>query len=320
MSREKRNRSASATTTTRLISSPFPPLSLLGRSTPEDAGLWQDSQIAPLKRIVDFAHTQGEFGEPDLSTLFSVDASLFLADFSLVRLRSIAVDRSGTLIGIQLQHAGRKSSGVSMFAQNTGEGPGSHVAHKGVQGGWDESELAQVNPSFLFFSELIIFFIPLVKSTLRVRSLRRKELLFPRKRRRSTWLESFERSSTLLDERRKLDSTSSIFTALMVSFSSSLSLSPASFFPPARLSRPSHPLSTSPSADPILLTFAFLFFARRIPPPLFRLPSQQRPNRPIRRLLRESNPSHSRGYPSRPRGLERTALLSSLRNRLGCRT
>jgi 2,4-dienoyl-CoA reductase-like NADH-dependent reductase (Old Yellow Enzyme family) len=29
-----------------------------GRSAPEDAGLWTDSQIAPLQRIVDFAHTQ----------------------------------------------------------------------------------------------------------------------------------------------------------------------------------------------------------------------------------------------------------------------
>ncbi|KAL7416865.1 NADH:flavin oxidoreductase/NADH oxidase [Mrakia frigida] len=73
-----------------------------GRSTPEDAGLWQDSQIEPLRRIVNFSHTQG------------------------------------TLIGIQLQHAGRKSSGVSMFAQNTGIGSGSQVAHVGIQGGWDE--------------------------------------------------------------------------------------------------------------------------------------------------------------------------------------
>ena len=27
-----------------------------GRISPEDAGLWTDSQIAPLKRIVDFMH------------------------------------------------------------------------------------------------------------------------------------------------------------------------------------------------------------------------------------------------------------------------
>ncbi|KAI1636575.1 NADPH dehydrogenase [Biscogniauxia mediterranea] len=31
-----------------------------GRISPEDSGLWQDSQIAPLKRIADFAHSQGQ--------------------------------------------------------------------------------------------------------------------------------------------------------------------------------------------------------------------------------------------------------------------
>jgi len=46
-----------------LTSFPFN-LFLSGRSTPEDAGLWQDSQIAPLKRIVDFAHTQGKSERP----------------------------------------------------------------------------------------------------------------------------------------------------------------------------------------------------------------------------------------------------------------
>ncbi|KAI0652018.1 FMN-linked oxidoreductase [Trametes meyenii] len=45
-----------------------------GRISPEDAGLWTDSQIAPLKRIVTFAHAQG------------------------------------TKIGVQLAHAGRKAS------------------------------------------------------------------------------------------------------------------------------------------------------------------------------------------------------------------
>ncbi|KIP10149.1 hypothetical protein PHLGIDRAFT_28664 [Phlebiopsis gigantea 11061_1 CR5-6] len=48
-----------------------------GRISPEDSGLWQDSQIAPFKRIVDFAHTQG------------------------------------TLIGVQLAHAGRKASTIA---------------------------------------------------------------------------------------------------------------------------------------------------------------------------------------------------------------
>lgn len=31
-----------------------------GRISPEDAGLWQDSQIAPMKRIADFVHSQGQ--------------------------------------------------------------------------------------------------------------------------------------------------------------------------------------------------------------------------------------------------------------------
>lgn len=31
-----------------------------GRISPEDSGLWQDSQIAPLRRIVDFVHSQGQ--------------------------------------------------------------------------------------------------------------------------------------------------------------------------------------------------------------------------------------------------------------------
>ena len=48
-----------------------------GRITPEDAGLWKDSQIAPLKEVVDFAHSQGQ------------------------------------KIGIQLAHAGRKASTVA---------------------------------------------------------------------------------------------------------------------------------------------------------------------------------------------------------------
>lgn len=30
-----------------------------GRITPEDSGLWQDSQIEPLRRIVDYVHSQG---------------------------------------------------------------------------------------------------------------------------------------------------------------------------------------------------------------------------------------------------------------------
>ena len=31
-----------------------------GRITPEDSGIWKDSQIEPLKKIVEFAHSQGQ--------------------------------------------------------------------------------------------------------------------------------------------------------------------------------------------------------------------------------------------------------------------
>lgn len=48
-----------------------------GRITPEDSGLWKDSQIEPLRRIVEFAHSQNQ------------------------------------KIGIQLGHAGRKASTVA---------------------------------------------------------------------------------------------------------------------------------------------------------------------------------------------------------------
>ncbi|CAN9137104.1 unnamed protein product [Alternaria alternata] len=45
-----------------------------GRITPEDCGLWKDSQMEPLRRVVEFAHSQGQ------------------------------------KIGIQLAHAGRKAN------------------------------------------------------------------------------------------------------------------------------------------------------------------------------------------------------------------
>jgi 2,4-dienoyl-CoA reductase-like NADH-dependent reductase (Old Yellow Enzyme family) len=48
-----------------------------GRITPEDVGLWKDSQIEPIRRVVEFAHSQGQ------------------------------------KIGIQLAHAGRKASTVA---------------------------------------------------------------------------------------------------------------------------------------------------------------------------------------------------------------
>lgn len=54
-----------------------------GRITPEDSGLWQDSQIAPLRRIADFVHSQGQ------------------------------------KIGIQLAHAGRKASNLGPWHYKT---------------------------------------------------------------------------------------------------------------------------------------------------------------------------------------------------------
>ncbi|KAJ9094046.1 hypothetical protein QFC21_006147 [Naganishia friedmannii] len=91
-----------------------------GRISPEDAGLWQDSQIAPLKRIVDFVHSQG------------------------------------TLIGIQLAHAGRKGSTLSPWVQEQLDASAeykdakekSSVAHKDV-GGWPDNVQA---PSAIPFS------------------------------------------------------------------------------------------------------------------------------------------------------------------------
>ncbi|KAJ6573423.1 NADH:flavin oxidoreductase/NADH oxidase [Mycena vulgaris] len=69
-----------------------------GRITPEDAGLWKDSQIAPMKRIVDFAHIHG------------------------------------TKIGVQLFHAGRKASVYAPWVKNRAVN-GSSVAQEN-ENGW----------------------------------------------------------------------------------------------------------------------------------------------------------------------------------------
>ncbi|KAI1503239.1 NADPH dehydrogenase [Biscogniauxia marginata] len=71
-----------------------------GRISPEDSGLWQDSQIAPLKRIVDFAHSQGQ------------------------------------KIGIQLGHAGRKASTLASWLAT--KGTPSFVATE-ESGGWPDN-------------------------------------------------------------------------------------------------------------------------------------------------------------------------------------
>ncbi|EGS18680.1 uncharacterized protein CTHT_0052870 [Thermochaetoides thermophila DSM 1495] len=69
-----------------------------GRISPEDSGLWEDSQIEPLKRVVEFVHSQGQ------------------------------------KVGVQLAHAGRKGSTLAPWHVQAGKG---EVAGKEV-GGWPE--------------------------------------------------------------------------------------------------------------------------------------------------------------------------------------
>ncbi|KAK7031356.1 Nadh:flavin oxidoreductase nadh oxidase [Favolaschia claudopus] len=73
-----------------------------GRCSPEDSGLWTDSQIAPLKRVVDFCHSHG------------------------------------TKIGIQLYHTGRKAS---MYARWVKEKDSSFVAQENERG-WPNNVFA----------------------------------------------------------------------------------------------------------------------------------------------------------------------------------
>ncbi|KAF4471104.1 NADH-dependent flavin oxidoreductase [Fusarium albosuccineum] len=78
-----------------------------GRITPQDIGLWEDGQMEPLKRIIEFAHSQNQ------------------------------------KIGIQLSHAGRKSSTVAPFLHKTA------TATEEV-GGWPDEVYA---PSALRFND-----------------------------------------------------------------------------------------------------------------------------------------------------------------------
>lgn len=55
-----------------------------GRITPQDVGLWKDSQIAPMKRVIDFVHSQGQ------------------------------------KIGVQIAHAGRKASNIAPWMMREG--------------------------------------------------------------------------------------------------------------------------------------------------------------------------------------------------------
>ncbi|KAF7347671.1 Nadh:flavin oxidoreductase nadh oxidase [Mycena venus] len=84
-----------------------------GRISPEDAGLWTDSQIAPLKRIVEFSHAQG------------------------------------TKIGIQLAHAGRKASTYAPWVKEKAGHGASWVAQEN-ENGWPNNVYA---PSAIPWSE-----------------------------------------------------------------------------------------------------------------------------------------------------------------------
>ncbi|KAJ3574443.1 hypothetical protein NP233_g1769 [Leucocoprinus birnbaumii] len=82
-----------------------------GRISPEDAGLWKDSQIAPLKRIVSFAHAHD------------------------------------TKLGIQLAHAGRKASTHAPWVQKKAGKGASSVATK-EEAGWPEQVYAPSEISY----------------------------------------------------------------------------------------------------------------------------------------------------------------------------
>lgn len=78
-----------------------------GRISPECPGIWSDSQIEPMRRIVEFIRGQG------------------------------------TKVGIQLAHAGRKASTVAPWVQDRrtkagGAGSESNVA-RNEEGGWVEN-------------------------------------------------------------------------------------------------------------------------------------------------------------------------------------
>ncbi|EJD49499.1 NADH:flavin oxidoreductase/NADH oxidase [Auricularia subglabra TFB-10046 SS5] len=86
-----------------------------GRISPEDAGLWTDTQIAPLKRIVDFAHAQG------------------------------------AKIGVQLAHAGRKASTYAPWvSQSPGHTRPEGATAKADENGWPDEVV--VGPSAIPWS------------------------------------------------------------------------------------------------------------------------------------------------------------------------
>ena len=93
-----------------------------GRISPEDAGLWTDTQIAPLKRIVDFAHTQG------------------------------------AKIGVQLGHASRKASTLAPWVKSSADR--THRANTATafanEGGWPDNGTLRI-PSSLTAAPVSLF-------------------------------------------------------------------------------------------------------------------------------------------------------------------
>jgi 2,4-dienoyl-CoA reductase-like NADH-dependent reductase (Old Yellow Enzyme family) len=85
-----------------------------GRISPEDAGLWTDSQIEPLKRIINFCHAQG------------------------------------TKIGVQLTHSGRKASTHAPWVHAKGGHGKPHTALED-EGGWPSRVYG---PSEIPFSDM----------------------------------------------------------------------------------------------------------------------------------------------------------------------
>jgi 2,4-dienoyl-CoA reductase-like NADH-dependent reductase (Old Yellow Enzyme family) len=79
-----------------------------GRISPEDSGLWTDSQIAPLKRIVEYIHSQG------------------------------------TKAAIQLAHAGRKASTMAPWIS----GPAGKLHADESVGGWPDDVVAPSSIAF----------------------------------------------------------------------------------------------------------------------------------------------------------------------------
>ncbi|CCO35729.1 Putative NADPH dehydrogenase C23G7.10c [Rhizoctonia solani AG-1 IB] len=81
-----------------------------GRHTPEDPGIWSDTQIAPMRRIVDFIHGQG------------------------------------STVGVQFAHAGRKATAFAPYVLERREQAG-YTGHKtdvagAEDGGWPESVIS----------------------------------------------------------------------------------------------------------------------------------------------------------------------------------